>query len=224
MMMDGKGPYRDILMGVDALGFLRERGLPVLRSTAVRHAQEAIDAAKKIGFPVAMKISSPDILHKTEVKGVVLDLRDESEVGEGFEQLWTDVASLLPGARIEGLMVQEMGKGTEVIIGTIHDPQFGPVMMFGLGGIFVEVFKDISFRVIPIEKHDAQEMISELRSSSILSGARGGEINLQAIETLLLKISSLVDASSEIREMDLNPVFVNAQGCTICDARIKMGG
>jgi acyl-CoA synthetase (NDP forming) len=224
MMMHGKGSYRDILMGVDALEFLRERGLPVLRSTAVRHAQEAIDAAKEIGFPVAMKISSPDILHKTEVKGVLLDLRDESEVGEGFERLLTEVTSRQPGTQIEGFVVQEMNKGAEVIIGAIHDPQFGPVMMFGLGGIFVEVFKDISFRVIPIEKKDAQEMISELRSSSILSGARGGEFNVQAIETLLLQVSSLVDASSEIREMDLNPVFVNAKGCTICDARIKMGG
>jgi acyl-CoA synthetase (NDP forming) len=211
-------------MGVDALAFLQERGLPVLRSTAVRHAQEAIDAAKEIGFPVAVKISSPDILHKTEVKGVVLNLRDESEVEEAFEQLLTEVASRQPGARIEGVMVQEMGKGTEVIIGAIHDPQFGPVMMFGLGGIFVEVFKDISFRVIPIEKKDAQEMISELRGTAILSGARGGEINLRAIETHLLQISSLVHASSEIREMDCNPVFVNAKGCTICDARIMMGG
>lgn len=214
----------DILLGTDALEFLRQHGFPVLQSKAAHQPQEAIDAAQEIGFPVALKISSPDILHKTEAKGVLVDIRDEREVRVGFERLWTEVTSLHPEARIEGMVVQEMGRGREVIIGTIHDPQFGPVIMFGLGGIFVEVLRDVSFRVIPIDGKDAREMIRELRSFPILRGARGGEVNLEAIETLLLRISSLVDGSADIRELDLNPIFVNEEGCAICDARIRMRG
>ncbi|MBW2040312.1 MAG: acetate--CoA ligase family protein [Deltaproteobacteria bacterium] len=214
----------EILIGMDALEFLQHRGFPALRSEAARQPQEAIDAAQEIGFPVALKISSPDILHKTEVKGVLVDLRDEAEVKEGFERLWTEVISLRPEARIEEVVVQEMGRGREVIIGATHDTQFGPVIMFGLGGIFVEVLQDVSFRVIPIEGKDAQEMIRELRGFPILSGARGGEVNLEAIGALLLRVSSLVNNSPDIREMDLNPVFVNAKGCAISDARIRMKG
>lgn len=214
----------DILLGTDALEFLRQHGFPVLQSKVAHQPLEAIDAAQEIGFPVALKISSPDILHKTEAKGVLVDIRDEREVRMGFETLWTEVTSLHPEARVEGMVVQEMGRGREVIIGTIHDAQFGPVIMFGLGGIFVEVLRDVSFRVIPIDGNDAREMISELRSFPILHGARGGEVNLEAIETLLLRISSLVDGSADIRELDLNPIFVNEEGCAICDARIRMRG
>lgn len=223
-MVDVRVSTGDILMGVDALEFLQRRGLPALRSKAACQPEEAIDAAREIGYPVALKLSSPDILHKTEVKGVLLDLRDEAEVKEGFERLLTEVTSLVPTARMEGVVVQEMGKGTEVIIGAIHDAQFGPVIMFGLGGIFVEVLADVSFRVIPIEKKDAGEMIREIRGFPILSGARGDQADLEAIETLLVEVSSIANNSPEISEMDLNPVFVNAQGCAICDARIRMKG
>jgi acyl-CoA synthetase (NDP forming) len=125
---------------------------------------------------------------------------------------------------MEGVVVQDMGKGTEVIIGAIHDAQFGPVLMFGLGGIFVEVLADVSFRVIPIEKKDAREMIREIRGFPILSGARGDQADLEAVETLLVEVSSIMNNSPEITEIDLNPVFVNAQGCAICDARIRMKG
>lgn len=223
-MVDVRVSTGDILMGVDALEFLQRRGLPALRSKAACQPEEAIDAGREIGYPVALKLSSPDILHKTEVKGVLLDLRDEAGVKEGFERLLTEVTSLVPTARMEGVVVQEMGKGTEVIIGAIHDAQFGPVIMFGLGGIFVEVLADVSFRVIPIEKKDAREMIREIRGFPILSGARGDHADLEPIETLLVEVSSIVNNSPEISEMDLNPVFVNAQGCAICDARIKMKG
>ena len=223
-MIDVRVSTGDILMGVDALEFVQRRGLPALRSKAACQPEEAIDAAREIGCPVALKVSSPDILHKTEVKGVLLDLRDEAEVKEGFERLLTEVTSLVPTARMEGVVVQEMGKGTEVIIGAIHDAQFGPVIMFGLGGIFVEVLADVSFRVIPIEKKDAREMIREIRGFPILSGARGDQADLEATETLLVEVSSIVNNSPEISEIDLNPVFVNAQGCAICDARIRMKG
>jgi len=219
MSRPGKSIERS-LMSMDALIFLQGQGLPILRTMFAGQMSEALHAARKIGFPVVLKISSPHIVHKTDVNGVLLDLRNELEVQQGFERLHDGVAALRPDAMLEGVVVQEMGRGTEIIIGALRDPQFGPCLMVGLGGIFVEVMRDVAFRVVPIERKDARQMITELKGFPILGGARGRETSVEAIESLLVQVSSLVNTFPEIAEMDLNPVFVNAAGCWLCDARI----
>jgi len=213
-----------LLVGIDAFEFLRKEGFPLLRTRLAQSVDEAVQLAKEIGFPISLKVSSPDVIHKSDLGGVKVGLRDEEQVRGAFQEIADAFRAMSASGKFEGVLVQEMGKGTEVIIGAIHDPQFGPVIMFGLGGIFVEVVRDVSFRLIPIERKDAYEMIREIKGFPILSGARGEKVDLEAIEVILMQVSSLVIDSSQIVEMDLNPVFANDQGCAICDARIKMKG
>lgn len=174
---------------------------------------QAVEAAQALGYPVALKISQA--VHKTELGGVKVDLRNAEEVREAFRQL----RKLQPTGP---LLLQEMGQGFEAFVGALRDRCFGPVLAFGLGGIFVEVFGDVSFRLIPIEKEEAREMIEELRAYRVLSGARGRKVDLEALEGLLLGVSNLVATRPQLLEMDLNPVFLSKDGYRICDARILM--
>ncbi|HVN24567.1 MAG TPA: acetate--CoA ligase family protein [Syntrophorhabdales bacterium] len=210
-----------LLLGVEALSFMEKEGFLVLKAGLAGNPDEAVLIAERIGFPVALKISSPDVLHKTDEQGVRLFLASEGEVRKAFHELSEGFVSRAPRKRLDGTIVQQMGSGVEVIVGSLIDGQFGPVLMFGLGGIFAESTRDVSFRPLPINHHDAGEMIRDLRASRVLTNPRGERIDVTAIEQLLVQVSDLIARHEEIQEMDLNPVIVSSCGLHICDARIK---
>jgi acyl-CoA synthetase (NDP forming) len=175
-----------------------------------------------MGYPVVIKIVSPDIVHKTEANGVKLNLKTPAEVGAAFDEIMASAKEKFPKANIHGVAVQGMAKsGLEIIIGMTKDAQFGPVLMFGLGGIFVEVMKDVSFGITPITKRDAGEMIHSIKGFPLLNGFRGTpKIDVANLESWLLKLSDFAQTYPEIKEFDLNPIFAYAQGAMVVDARI----
>jgi len=209
-----------LLLGVEALSFFEKEGFPVLRNFLTKDENEAADKASEIGFPVTLKVSSPDVIHKTETEGIRVLLKDETEVIQAFREIVGIVASCHPEKRLDGIIVQKQGSGLEVIVGTLKDSQFGSVLMFGLGGVFVETMRDVSFRLVPIETFDAKDMMEELKNYEVLRNPRCGTIDLKAVESFLFRISTFIANHPEIQEMDLNPVFVSSYGVRICDARI----
>jgi succinyl-CoA synthetase beta subunit len=213
---------KSLLLGVEALSFLQEEGFPVLKSLLAHNEDGAARKALEIGLPVTLKPSSPDVIHKTETGGIRVSLRDEAEVRQAFREIAATFTTNYPEKRLDGVMVQKQGSGLEVIVGMLRDLQFGPVLMFGLGGVFVEAMKDVTFRLIPIEKADAKDMMEELKGYVVLRNPRSGTIDLPAVENLLMRISTFITHHPEIWEMDLNPVFVSSHGVQICDARIKV--
>jgi acyl-CoA synthetase (NDP forming) len=177
-----------------------------------------------MGFPVALKINSPDIIHKSDSGGVKLSLNNVAEVKKAYDEVLKKMRKHYPRAAVHGVSVQKMLQpGTEVIIGTIKDPQFGPVIMFGLGGIFVEILKDVSFRVIPVKRKDAQEMIEEIKGFPLLQGYRGKEpASLPALVEMILKISNFIKENPQIKELDLNPIFAYRNKVVAVDARVVL--
>jgi acyl-CoA synthetase (NDP forming) len=206
---------------------LRKYRIPCPRHVLARSEDAAVRAAGGIGFPVVMKISSPDIIHKTEARCVIVSIRDPGAARAAYRQIVKNARRYKPGARISGVSVYRMiPRGTrEVIIGSRQDPQFGPVMMFGLGGILVEVLRDVSFRIVPLERRDAREMMREIRGFRVLEGMRGqGPVNFRALEDTLMKVSGMVWANTgkgrKIQELDINPLFVDEKGVWAADVRI----
>jgi acyl-CoA synthetase (NDP forming) len=175
-----------------------------------------------MGFPVALKIASPDIVHKSDSGGVKLSLNRVSEVKAAYKEILEGVREKNSEASIQGVSVQRMAKpGIEVIVGASKDPQFGPVIMFGLGGIFVEVLKDVSFRIIPLGQKDALEMIEELKGYPLLKGYRGKEpADIPALTAIILKISGVMEEHPEIKELEINPVLAYPKGALAVDARV----
>ena len=215
---------RVILTEVESKEALAEAGVPVTASRLARSRDEAVAAAREAGFPAVLKIVSPQITHKSDVGGVKLNLNSPEEVASAFDEIVAAARRAAPDAAIEGASVQKMAPaGTEVIVGVSQDPQFGPVLMFGLGGVLVEVLKDVAFRIIPIEKRDAHQMIREIKGFPLLEGYRGQPpADLEALENLLLLVSSFVEQHPEVSELDLNPVFAYADGAMAVDARIVL--
>jgi len=201
-------------------------GIRVPRSILAPTPEEAVAAAEEIGYPVAMKIASPDILHKTDIGGVKLNVQSATDVRDTFDLLIYRATRYMPDATIWGVQVQEMVRGArEVILGMSRDPQFGPLVMFGLGGIYVEVLKDVSFRIAPFSRQEAREMISEIRSYNLLRGVRGERpADLDAVVDTLLRLSQLATDFPQIVEMDINPLFVReaGRGVVAVDARIVL--
>jgi len=217
---------RSILTEIESKRVLKQIGVPVVETRLAMNQKEAVSISQKIGFPVVLKITSPDVVHKTDSGGVRLGLRNGSEVKKAYDDISKSVKKKYPRAFIHGISVQKMAPpGTEVIVGTSKDPQFGPVIMFGLGGIFVEVLKDVSFRVIPVKQKDAQEMIQEIKGFPLLRGYRGKDpANIPALVGMILKISKLVNENPQIREMELNPIFAYKNKALAVDARIILEG
>jgi len=213
---------RSILTEFESKRILKQAGISVVETRLAETPKEAVLLSKKIGFPVALKIASPDVIHKSDSGGVKLSLSSATEVKRAYEEIFKRVRKHYPRAVIHGVSVQKMVRpGTEVIVGTSKDPQFGPVIMFGLGGIFVELLKDVSFRVIPIERRDAQEMIQEIKGYPLLQGFRGTEpASIPAIIKIILNISRLVDSNPQIKELELNPIFAYQDKAVAVDARI----
>jgi acetate---CoA ligase (ADP-forming) len=219
---------RRVLLEHEAKQLLQAHGVAVFKDHLAQTAEEAVEIAARLESPVVMKIVSPDILHKSDAGGVCLNLEKSKEIHAAFKQILANANAYQPDADIRGVLVAPMAtSGVEVIVGTKYDDQFGPVVMFGLGGVLVEILKDVSFRVLPISSFSAKKMISEIKSVSILDGARGNPpSDKKAIAKLLVKVSEIVEAYPDILEMDLNPVIVYAEGdgISIVDARIILAG
>jgi len=213
---------RKFLLEHEAKALCLEYGIPVTKFKVASSAEEAVKFAEEIGYPVVLKIVSPDVIHKFDVGGVILNLKSAEEVRNAYNQIIENVKRHKPDAKILGVNVQEMAPpSTEVIVGAIKDPQFGPAIMFGLGGIFVEILKDVTFRIAPITEEDAREMISEIKAYPILKGFRGAPpADTQAIVKILVNVSKLVMEHQEIKELDLNPIMVYESGAKTVDARI----
>jgi acyl-CoA synthetase (NDP forming) len=210
------------LLETEAKELLKEYEIPVPDFKLIKSEDEIIGLAKEINFPIVMKIVSPDIIHKTDVGGVKIGIKDEKEAKLAYQEIIFKAKKYNKKAKISGVIVYPIvPQGTEIIIGMMKDPHFGPVIMFGLGGIFVEVLKDISFRILPIEERDAREMITEIKGHEILKGVRGETPkDIEAIKNLLMKISQLSIENPEIKEIDLNPIFVFKKGLQVVDARM----
>jgi len=215
---------RHFLLEQEAYQVLEAYKFPITKSTLAKDERQAVEAASKLGFPVAMKIVSPDILHKFDYGGVKLDLKSQREVRQAYRQILKNVRAKKPKARITGIIVETMAApGKEVILGMSRNPQFGPILMFGLGGIYVEALEDVTFRLAPIRELTASMMIKKTKTYSILDGFRGGPIyDIPAIEECLKRLSQLVSDFDQIKELDINPLIVHekGKGCTIVDARI----
>lgn len=207
-----------------SMAFLKSAGLPVTPFAAAANEEEAVVAARDIGFPVAVKINSPDVTHKTDVGGVVLKVADQAGVRAAFRKL--AAVETAGGFRAGGALVCGMAApGAEVIIGVTRDSQFGHAVMFGMGGTMVEVLQDVSFRIVPFSEMDAAEMIGEVRGARILDGVRGAKpADVAGLKKLLVQVSELVTQNPEIEELDLNPIFVSPRGVQIADARIVLAG
>jgi acyl-CoA synthetase (NDP forming) len=213
---------RVVLTEVESKELLKSAGIEVVDTRLAASKEEAISISQQLGFPVALKIASPDIVHKSDDGGVRLGLNDANQVGEAYDQILGAIRRKHPRAKVQGVAVQKMARpGVEVIIGMSKDAQFGPVLMFGLGGVLVEVLKDVSFRIVPLSKRDAAEMLREIKGYPLLEGYRGQEaVDIPYLEKLLLKISDFVEKHPEIRELDLNPVFAYSDGAIAVDARV----
>jgi len=210
------------LLEPEAMQLLQDNGFSISAFHFARTKEDAIRAAAVIGGPVVMKVVSAQVIHKSDVGGVKVNVVGAQAIGKAYDEIVANVGKAAPEASIDGVLVVPCAAaGTELIIGMVRDPQFGPVIMFGLGGIFVEVFKDISFRVAPFDREVALDMINETRAARILEGVRGqAAADVGAVAQLLVKVSELAARYEEISEIDLNPVRVYAQGAAILDCRI----
>ena len=213
---------RSILTEFESKRILKQAGISVVETKLAKSQKEAVEISQKIGFPVALKIVSPDVIHKTDSGGVKLSVNSVAHVKKAYDEILKKVRKQYPKALLHGISVQKMVQpGTEVIVGISKDPQFGPVVMFGLGGIFVELFKDVSFRVIPVEQKDAQEMIKEIKGFPLLQGYRGKEpADISSLVNIILKISKFIEGNPQIKELELNPIFAYRHRAVAADARI----
>jgi len=206
-----------------ALDILHAYGIPVIKSGIATSKEQAVKKAKKMGYPIAMKVVSPQITHKTDMGGVKLNILTEQQVYEAWDAISNSV-SRVPGAQMLGVLLQQyLTGGTEVILGAKRDPQFGPVLVYGMGGIYTELLRDVSFRIAPVTPREARAMIEETRSYSILKGIRGkAKSDIDTIVYCLVRLGYLINAHPEIMELDINPLLVNNDGAVAIDARIML--
>ena len=216
-----RNPSR-VLLEPEAISLISAYGIPYPDHAVARSAKEAAEIADRLSYPVVLKIVSPDALHKSDVGGVVVGLEDARSTAEAYERVVASVRKRVPGADIQGVLVcRQAPDGLEVIVGALDDAMFGPTVMFGLGGIFTEVLKDVTFRIVPLERRDAKEMIREIRGHPLLEGARGqAGYDVEALVELLLAVSRIVTEQPGIEELDLNPVRLFEQGLMALDVRI----
>jgi len=212
----------ECLLENEAKLLCQKYGLKIPKSRFARSLDEALEAAREIGYPVILKVISRDILHKTDVDGVILGVKNDEELKTSYNKLLDNVKSKTPNARIEGVLVEEeLPKPlVEIAIGGVRDDAFGPLIMFGLGGIFIEVLKDVTFRIAPITYDDAIEMIKEIKGYKILTGARGFSVNIELLANTLINVSRLLIENPEINQLDLNPIFAYKDNFVVVDSKI----
>jgi acyl-CoA synthetase (NDP forming) len=216
---------RDSLTEIEAKEVFSAYGLPVTKVKISSSEEQAVSIAKEFGYPIVMKIVSPDILHKSDAGGVMVNLQNEKEVRDAYQTILSNCKKYKSDAKILGIVIQEYApKGTEVILGSVNDPTFGPTVMFGLGGIFVEVLKDVTFRVSPVSSYQASKMIEEIRGAPVLAGVRGEKPRDKAalVETICLYSQMIEDLTDEVSESDANPILIyeEGKGIKVVDARI----
>jgi acyl-CoA synthetase (NDP forming) len=213
---------RVLLTEVESKELLRQSGINTVDTRLAVSGPEAVSISKQLGFPVVLKIISPDIAHKSDAGGVRLGIETPEQVEKTYDEIMTNVSQKHPQARVQGIAVQKMAPpGLEVIIGISKDAQFGSVIMFGLGGIQAEILEDVSLRVTPITRKDAGEMIREIKSYQLLTGYRGQEpVDVSKLEDFLLAVSEFAEQNPMVREIDLNPVLAYSDGAVAVDARV----
>jgi acetyltransferase len=200
---------------------LRAYGIKAPAERVVARRDKVIQAAREIGYPLVMKVSSPDIAHKTDVGGVITDISNDRAAKNAFDQIYANINKRMPQARIRGVIIQETVHGEEVIVGVTCDPQFGPLITFGLGGLYVEVLKDVSHRLAPITVAEAKQMIAEVKSYPILLGTRGRKaLDINAVADTIMRVSQISQDFEEIQEIEINPLMVQEEGCIAVDALV----
>lgn len=215
---------RTLLTELESKQILHDLGIPTTRGHLATSEDEAVRLAAQLGYPVVLKIASPDIVHKSDVGGVHLRLQSAEDVRQAYQAIHHSVAAQAPQARRDGIIVQPMAAaGVEVIVGMSKDATFGPVLMFGLGGVLVEVLRDVACRIVPISARDAVEIIHDIRGFPLLAGHRGAPpADLDALQRILLLLSAFVASTPQVKEIDLNPIYAYAQGAVAVDARILL--
>jgi len=218
---------RKELLEIEAKKVLEACEIPVNRTELATSIDDAVRIAREIHYPVVLKIVSPHILHKSDAGGVRVGISSESELRRAYEEIMANVQGYMPKAKVLGISVQEhVGSGREVIVGGFQDESFGPTVMFGLGGVWVEILKDVSFRLAPLQKDEVLEMIKEIKGYPLLAGYRGTpETDVSALADVVVKIGNLVSKFTQISELDVNPLFVfdKGNGVKAVDARIVLG-
>ncbi len=212
---------RKNLIEPEALSVIGHASIPVPAHRLVKDVADAIEAARELNYPVALKVVSPDILHKSDAGGVSLNIKDAKELELKWSQMILELADEMPLSSVEGFLVEEMApSGTEVIIGGIRDAQFGPAVMFGLGGVAVELLKDVSFRLAPVTREEAFAMMAEVKSFPLLTGYRGAAYkDLDAVANAIMKVGQILIEVSSIKELEINPLVVYERGAVALDAR-----
>ena len=213
---------RKIALPDESLEIVKLFGIDVPDYALVKTAREAVEVSKEIGFPLVLKIASPDALHKSDMGGVAMDLKNVQEVERSYNKVIDNLKRNVPNARIEGVLIQkQMPEATQLIVGGLYDEQFGPAVMFGLGGVFVELFKDVSFRIAPVTETEALEMVKEIKAYSVLSGYRGAKmLDITQLTQTIVNISELISNINAIKEVELNPLFVYEKDVSAVDARV----
>jgi len=213
---------RTFLLEHEAAQVCERYGLPLPASGFAQDKQQAVSIAEELGYPVVMKVVSPQVIHKSEVEGVRVGIRTREELLEAYDAISASVTSHEPHAEILGQFIVEMaGEGVETIVGLKRDETFGPVVMFGMGGIFVELYKDVSFRLCPVADAEVEAMVNEVKGHKLLKGFRGmPEADMEALKKVILQVCSMGTDNPEIASIDLNPVRVNGEGALALDTRI----
>ncbi|MHC4183980.1 MAG: acetate--CoA ligase family protein [Planctomycetota bacterium] len=213
---------RKVALPDESLAMVKLFGIDVLDYALVKTAEEAVEVSKKIGFPLVLKIASPDVLHKSDIGGVVINLKNVQEVERNYNKALDNLKRIVPDARIGGMLIQkQLPEATHLIVGGICDEQFGPAVMFGLGGVFVELYKDVSFRIAPVTDTEAMEMVKEIKAYPVLSGYRGPKkIDIEQVTKTIVNISDLITNISIIKEVELNPLFAYEKSVKVVDARV----
>jgi acyl-CoA synthetase (NDP forming) len=224
LLGEARAAQRATLSEIESKQLLEAIGIATAVAYPARSADEAAKVAARCGFPAVLKVLSPGAGHKSDVAGVVLNIRSESEAKEAFERICRNLAEKMPGARFDGVAVQRMADpGVEILAGIARDDRFGAMVMVGLGGVFVEVLKDTAARLAPVSERDARAMLAELRAAPLLHGYRGSApVDVDSIASLIVKLSELAARRSEIAEMDLNPVVAYPKGLKVLDARVRL--
>ncbi len=225
IIQKAQGEGRTVLTETESKQLLKGLGIPTTEMRLAATEAEAVATAAEIGYSCVLKVSSHDITHKSDAGGVKVGLKDAAEVAAAYQAIMASCRAAYPQAVIDGVTVQDMAKpGVEVIVGMATDPQFGPVLMFGLGGVWVELLKDVSFKLVPLNRADAKAAIGDIRAARLLEGFRGSDpVDKGALEDILLRVSDFVAATPAVAEMDLNPIFAYSDGAVAVDARVILG-
>ena len=213
---------RSVALPDESLAMVNLFGIDVPDYALVKTAEEAVEVSKEIGFPLVLKIASQDVIHKSDIGGVIINLKNVEEVERNYNKVLYNLKRVVPDSRIGGVLIQkQLPEATHLIVGGVCDEQFGPAVMFGLGGVFVELFKDVSFRIAPVTEAEAMEMVKEIKAYPILSGYRGSKkLDIEQVTKTIINISELITNISTIKEVELNPLFAYKKSVKAVDARV----